>query len=96
MMQMSLENPVHIYIYIHTVHRLQNTVRSFSSKQTLPTDLPTFQAHGAGVLYLGLLSTAVPMILVAYCWSRIPRLSDVELVGGTYFPSISVRCGFDN
>jgi len=46
-------------------------------------------AHGAGVLYLGLLSTAVPMILVAYCWSRIPRLSDVELVGGTYFPSLS-------
>ena len=60
-------------------------------KKPLPTDLPTFQAHGAGVLSLGLLSIAVPMILVAYCWSRIPRLSDVELVGGTYFPSISVR-----
>lgn len=46
-------------------------------------------AHGATVLLLALLSTAVPALLVAHCLSRVPLLRDVELVGGVYFPSLS-------
>lgn len=46
-------------------------------------------AHGATVLLLALLSSAVPALLVAHCLSRVPLLRDVELVGGVYFPSLS-------
>lgn len=47
------------------------------------------QAHGATVLLLGLMTTAVPALLVAHCLARVPLLRDVELVGGAYFPSVS-------
>lgn len=49
----------------------------------------TSQVHGATVLLLGLMTTAVPALLVAHCLARVPLLRDVELVGGTYFPSVS-------
>lgn len=45
--------------------------------------------HGGMILFLGLLSSAVPSILVGYCLSRTPLLSDVEVVGGNLAPSFS-------
>lgn len=45
--------------------------------------------HGGMILFLGFLSTAVPSILVGYCLSRTPLLSDVEVGGGNLGPSFS-------
>ncbi|CAK9032109.1 unnamed protein product [Durusdinium trenchii] len=53
---------------------------------------PRFRAaHATALMMLGLLSSAVPGLLVGFCWSRLPKLRDVELVGGTVFPELTSK-----